>query len=158
MIRTGLLAIVFLSAPAYADTAPKLELPACDISGDANSCVRFLACVGNEGLWMDGQARGWNVGTIAAQRNDGPVCAGNWAAGTGPNGAGTAQYQCSDGSSGEVIYFAQDSSTGTVIARGVDNKGREIRAWSGEHVLKFLGDGDVNAAKLPCTDAPLLIG
>ena len=56
-----------------------------------------------------------------------------------------------------MIYFSQDSDTGTAIARGMDDMGRHIRAWTGENVLRYLGDGDVNAAKLPCTEAAIPI-
>lgn len=146
-----------LDLPGLSPGAEKLDLPECSLTGDANNCVRFLACVGTEGLWMDGQARGWNEGTLIGQRNDGVACAGSWTAGNGPMGSGTAGYECTDGSKGQVIYFAQDSLTGTVIARGMDDMGRHLKAWSGENVLKFLGDGDVDAAKLPCSDTPILL-
>lgn len=146
-----------LQVPGLEAEAPKLDLPACENTRDANNCARFLACVGRDGLWLDGQARGWNTGTLAAQRSDGAVCAGTWAAGVGPFGAGIARFECNDGSAGQVIYFSQDSQTGTAIARGMDNRGRVLRAWSGENVLQFLGDGDVKAAKLPCTAEPIPI-
>ena len=161
MIRFALLAslLFFLPPMAFpqAAEAPKPALPTCNLTQDAENCVRFLACIGKAGLWMDGQAHGWNTGTLVGLRNDGIFCTGEWSAGTGPGGAGTAEFFCSDNTSGEVIYVAQDSLTGTAIARGTDSAGREVRAWSGAHVLRFLGDGDVNAAKLPCTDAPLLL-
>ena len=144
-----------LQVPGLSDSAPKLKLPACENTRDANNCTRVLACVGQEGLWLDGQVRGWNSGTLAVQRNDGVVCAGTWAAGDGPLGSGTARVECNDGTTARVIYFNQDGETGTAIGRGMDSKGRQIRAWSGKNVLKYLGDGKVEAARLPCSDAPL---
>lgn len=141
-----------LQVPGLSDDVPKLELGECEIAQDQSNCTRVLACVGTEGLWLDGQVRGWNTGTVAAQRSDGVVCAGVWSADSGPFGGGTARIECSDGSVGQVIYFSQDSLTSTAIARGMDDKGRHIRAWSGEHVLRYLGDGDVDAAKLPCVE------
>ncbi|MEM9871998.1 MAG: hypothetical protein AAF822_12140 [Pseudomonadota bacterium] len=146
-----------LRVPGLSDTAPTLDLPACENTRDQNNCARVLACVGRDGLWLDGQARGWNSGSVAVQRSDGVVCAGTWAADDGPLGSGTARFECSDGSQGRVIYFSQDSLTGTAIARGMDDMGRHIRAWTGENVLQYLGDGDVEAAKLPCTDAAIPI-
>ena len=160
------LAVLVLSGPALADElrvpglgaeAPTLDLPACENTRDANNCARVLGCVGTDGLWLDGQVRGWNSGTLAVQRNDGVVCAGTWAAGDGPFGSGTARFECQDGSKGRVIYFSQDSETGTAIGRGMDDQGRHIRAWSGEHVLQYLGGGKVEAARLPCSDAPIPI-
>ncbi|MEL7166842.1 MAG: hypothetical protein AAGL96_15335 [Pseudomonadota bacterium] len=146
-----------LRVPGLSPDAPALDLPACDNTRDSNNCARVLACVGRDGLWLDGQARGWNAGTLAAQRSDGVVCAGTWSADQGPFGSGTARFECQDGSSGRVIYYSQDSLTGTAIARGLDSRGRAIRAWTGQNVLRFLGDGDVQAARLPCTDATIPI-
>ena len=146
-----------LSVPGLSPDTPKLELPACETTQDGNTCARVLACVGQDGLWLDGQARGWNTGTLAVQRSDGVVCAGKWAADQGPFGTGTARMECSDGTTARAIYYSQDSLTGTAIGRGVDSVGRTIRAWSGQNVLEFLGDGDVNAAKLPCADAAIPI-
>jgi len=146
-----------LHVPGLEAEDPMLDVPVCENTRDVNNCVRFLACVGQDGLWLDGQARGWEIGTMAAQRSDGVFCEGNWAARVGPLGSGTARFLCSDGSAGQVIYFSQDPLTGTTIARGMDNLGRIIRAWSGENVLQFLGDGDVEAAKLPCTTAKIPI-
>lgn len=161
MIRLVLPAtlVLFLPAGALADPlqvpglgsgTPKLDLPLCENTRDANNCARFLACVGQDGLWLDGQARGWEFGTLAAQRSDGAVCTGFWAAGVGPLGSGTARFECNDGSTGQVVYFSQDPGTGTTIARGMDDHGRIISAWSGKNVLRFLGDGDSEAARLPC--------
>lgn len=144
-----------LNIPGLSPDAQTLELPACENTRDENNCARVLACIGKDGLWLDGQARGWNTGTVAAQRNDGTVCAGVWAADSGPFGSGTARFECNDGSVGRVIYFTQDDQSGTAIARGMDSKGRHIRAWTGQNVLEFLGDGNVEAAKLPCSDAPI---
>ena len=146
-----------LSVPGLSPDTPKLALPPCENTQDDDNCARLLACVGQDGLWLDGQARGWNTGTLAAQRSDGVVCAGTWAADQGPFGTGTARMECADGTTARAIYYSQDSLTGTAIGRGVDSTGRAIRAWSGQNVLKFLGDGDVNAAKLPCTDAAIPI-
>ncbi|MEO1364302.1 MAG: hypothetical protein AAFU86_11060 [Pseudomonadota bacterium] len=168
MIRLVLPAtlVIFLAPPAQADElrvpglsedTRTLDLPACENTRDQDNCARVLACVGRDGLWLDGQARGWNSGSLAVQRSDGVVCAGAWAADDGPLGSGTARFECSDGSNGRVIYFSQDSDTGTAIARGMDDMGRHIRAWTGENVLRYLGDGDVNAAKLPCTEAAIPI-
>lgn len=132
------------------EPAPEKTVPACDlIEGSPENCVRTLACIGPDGLWFDGQARGWNSGTLIGTRSDGVPCTGQWAYG-GVLGSASAQLQCSDGLKARVIYFAQDSQTGTGIARGMDGTGRVVRAWTGANVLQFLGETDDAPAQLPC--------
>lgn len=164
VLPAGLL--FFVSTPLFAEGIEGLgmvpqprtpQMPECHLTQDAGNCVRFLACVGTDGLWVDGQVHGWNRGTLKGQRNDGAICVGVWTASDGPMGSGTADFECSDGSVGKVIYFSQDSLTGTAIGRGMDSKGRHVKAWSGDNVLTFLGDGDVDAARLPCQDTPVFL-
>lgn len=138
------------------DASPQLQLLACDNTGDASNCARTLACVGNDGLWFDGQARGWNEGVIVGQMSDGVVCGGHWAYGGVVNIA-RATLSCQDGTTARLTYFAQDSLTGTGKAFGFDNRGRRIRAWTGENVLAFLTPEGGTAPELPCTDAPIPI-
>ncbi|MEM6308521.1 MAG: hypothetical protein AAF754_00615 [Pseudomonadota bacterium] len=129
-----------------------LNLPPCILnSGSQDSCARTLACIGSNGLWFDGQARGWNSGTLVGIRSDGVPCAGTWAYGS-LIGSASAKFECKDGLSARAIYYAQDDETGTGIARGIDSKGRFIRAWTGKNVLQFFGQSDVERAKLPCTE------
>jgi hypothetical protein len=139
-----------LTLPGLGDGAAAPEaLPACteDRFGPQN-CVRFFACVGEEGLWLDGQAWGWNTGKILAVRNDGVACAGQWTA-DGPLGFGLAEASCQDGTTIEAVYTTRDEETGTVIGTGRDSAGRNIRAWSGLYVLDFLRGGD-GVPELPC--------
>lgn len=131
-------------------------LPECeaDLYGQ-NNCVRVLACIGDEGLWLDGQARGWGKGTILAVISDGTPCAGTWRA-DGPLGFGLAEATCEDGVTMQAVYTTRDDETGTAIGTGRDSLGRQIRAWSGLYVLDFLrGEGET--PKLPCgpTDIPI---
>lgn len=124
-------------------------LPACETDlYSENNCVRVLACVGDEGLWLDGQARGWNSGTILGVISDGTPCAGTWTA-DGPLGFGLAEATCEDGVTIEAVYTSRDDETGTAIGTGRDSLGRQIRAWSGLYVLEFLRDGE-DVPKLPC--------
>ncbi|MEO1556942.1 MAG: hypothetical protein AAFS01_10965 [Pseudomonadota bacterium] len=145
-----------IEVPGLTAPGPVLELPACENTQDDNNCARFLACIGREGLWVDGQARGWNAGTLAAQRSDGAVCQGRW---TYRDGLGIAdtRFECSDGSTGWAVYVSQDSSTGTGIADGIDSRGRRITAWTGASVIEFLTREGGGVAELPCTDATIPI-
>jgi hypothetical protein len=147
-----------LKVPGLSPEAPAtLDLPACENTRDDNNCARVLACFGLQGVYFDGQARGWGRGTLAGQRNDGVVCGGTWEAGTGPWGSGVARFRCEDGTQGQVMYFTQDPETGTAIGRGMDSTGRHIKGWSGHNVLEFLGEGDALNAELPCSTVPIPI-
>lgn len=148
LLPAGFCAFLAGALQAGGSDAPKLDLPACTITGDANSCSRTLACIGEEGLWFDGQARGFNRGTLVGQRSDGVVCAGTWA--YGALGTATANLECDDGLTGHVMYFTEDGRTGTGIARGIDSSGRIIKAWTGDKVLEFLGKTGEVTATLPC--------
>lgn len=118
------------------------------------NCVRALACIGDQGLWFDGEARGWDQGRIDGEMNDGTACSGEWTSG-GFMGTGNARLTCEDGTEIGIVYYTQDSVTGTVSGRGVDNRGRGIRGWSGLNVLEFLRDGPDSTPSLPCSDAPI---
>ncbi len=136
------------------DTLVELE-PCSDVQGDPRFCTRTLACLGNDGLWIDGMSQGWGQsGLLRGVRSDGVVCAGAWAYG-GVLGSATAEFLCTDGLTGAVIYFSQDPVTGTGIGRGTDSLGRPIQAWTGDNVLQFLGKGDMTVAALPCGENPI---
>lgn len=139
-------------APPPAAAAPPCE----NRPFEAESCSRFLACVGEDGLWLDGQARGWNTGTLAGTMSDGTTCTGSWwVAGDRPPGA---VFECSDGTAGRVRYVAQDSITGTGIAAGATGDGRAVRAWTGENVLAFLREeAGGPEALLPCVPEGILM-
>lgn len=123
---------------------------------DASNCVRVLACIGQGGVIFDGRAIGWDTGTVSGFTNQGVMCAGRWRSG-GFMGTGQAQMECEDGMTIAVLYYSQDSKTGTVIGRGTASDGREIRAWSGENVLRYLGRDGRIATHLPCgpVDVPM---
>jgi len=136
----------------------QMDMAACVTTGDSGSCVRILACVGSGGLWIDGQALGWNSGALIGRRSDGVMCTGTWSNGVESSRLPEVNFECGDGSSGTASFYYQDSLTGTAIATGTDTMGRRIDAWSGENVLRFLGNGNVKAAELPCTDRAIPIG
>ncbi len=120
------------------------------------NCVRVLACIGDEGLYFDGGALGWDTGSVVGAISDWVTCSGEWT-NDGPMGTGVAQLTCSDGNEIDVIYYRQDPETGTAIGRGTDAYGRTIQVWSGENVLEFLTpEGEVDAS-LPCVSGPLFI-
>ncbi|MEJ6403767.1 hypothetical protein [Yoonia sp. 2307UL14-13] len=144
MIRLILPAIILASNATAQDRGLCRNVPYSE-----ENCVRVLACIGDRGVFFDGNARGWDTGTVAGQMSDGTRCTGTWTAG-GPLGTGIAQMSYSDGAVVDVVYYSQDSITGTVIGEGKDNLGRRIQVWSGENVLQFLtGDGAYGPA-LPC--------
>ncbi|MEM7642658.1 MAG: hypothetical protein AAF366_09025 [Pseudomonadota bacterium] len=114
----------------------------------------MLACIGDDGLWFDGEARGWGRGTVAGMISDGTRCEGVWAYEAQGNTA-RSQLICDDGVEINVLYTQQ--GTGTGIGSGLDSKGRAVLAWSGAHLLRFLTpDGEVTA-RLQCGDAPIPI-
>jgi hypothetical protein len=167
MIRPALLICLFALPAAAQETVdpnrilPRSEAPAAPAPCqnrpyETSSCSRILACVGDDGLWLDGQARGWDTGTLTATASDGTTCTGTWWV-VGERRAG-AEMACSDGSRGWVRYVAQDSITGTGIAAGAMEDGRSIRAWTGENVLEYLREeAGGPEALLPCTSAGVLI-
>lgn len=143
-----------LSVPGLTpEVAPQVET--CDnVPFDQVNCVRVLACYGSEGLFFDGQARGWDRGAVTGVISNGVTCVGSWD-GDGPLGTGIAALTCSDGSTADVIYYNQDNETGTVIGQGRDSLGRDIKVWSGTNVLQFLmTDG---RPALPCVQGAIPI-
>lgn len=134
--------------------APQVQ--PCENTRDANNCARTLACIGNTGLWFEGEARGWNAGTLEGRMSDGTSCTGDWAYGDILNTA-TATLICEDGTTARLIYYAQDPLTGTGQARGIDNRVRSIRAWTGLNVLEFLTPEGQDRPILPCTETGIPI-
>jgi hypothetical protein len=126
----------------------------CVSTGEADNCVRVLACVGDDGLWFDGRAVGWDRGTIAGELSDGSVCTGTWRY----TGGITSEtfVSCDNGMEAAVLAIAQDLATGTTIGEGRTKGGRRISAWSGKYVMDFLGAG--GRPELPCTNAPIPLG
>lgn len=169
MIRLVLTALLAATGAAHADKptvlwppevaepreARPVEAP-CANTMRADNCSRVLACVGDDGLWLDGRADGWDQGTLSAELSDGTTCEGSWRVG-GPMGLGTAEMTCSDGREGGVVYTAQDGLTGTGIASGAMSDGAAIRAWTGRNVLEFL-TGEDGVPRLPCDAGAIPIG
>ncbi len=150
MIRLILPVTICITLPWGANADTTCE----NIPYSAENCVRTVACVGDQGLYFDGQARGWNEGAVTGQISDGVTCEGTWTS-DGPMGAGIAEMTCEDGTDIRVLYHTQDNETGALIGRGTDTRGRNIQVWSGTNVLAFLTkDGAVGPA-LPCTSGPI---
>jgi len=149
MFRTILPVIICLAGPLQAETASCENIP-----GSQDNCVRVLACIGDQGLHFDGQARGWDTGPVTGTISNGVNCKGNWTA-DDPGGAGFGQMTCEDGLKIEVLYYTQDNETGTAIGRGTDSIGQPVEIWSGQNVLEYLTpDGSVSA-RLPCMSGPI---
>jgi len=151
MIRAHLPAIaICLAGPVAAQQAEICE----NVPFDTANCVRVLACVGDSGLYFDGQAHGWDTGTVSGALSDGTACSGTWDSTGLP---GTSEMTCDDGTQIGVVYTTIDNTTGTVIGGGSDSQGRRIEGWTGTKVLEYLTpDGRVDA-ELPCGPAPILI-
>lgn len=150
------------SAPAQTLSVPGLDgqspaPSACsNIPYSQDNCVRVLACIGDAGLWFDGEALGWNQGAVRGRISDGSGCTGKWRS-DGPMGTGLATLECDSGLAADVVYTTQDNETGTVSGIGRDNSGRAIRVWSGENVLDFLTPRGSVGAELPCEAGPIPI-
>lgn len=167
LVLSGIVLLFSSSLALAGDTldleklAPKKDrsatLPVCEnIPYDQANCVRALACLGNEGVYFDGQAHGWDTGIVIGFLDDGTPCEGTWIAG-GPNKPGKADLSCANGVDANVLYHTLDNETGTVIGSGQDNLGRNITVWSGEKVLQFLRGKNDDTPVLPCGPAPIPI-
>ena len=105
--------------------------------------------MGEDGLWFDGRADGWNRGTVTGRLSDGTACAGTW--GYAWHGmTARVEFRCDDGRSGRARYTAQDPETGTGIGRGRMSDGTSVRAWTGRNVLDYLTPEGERRALLPC--------
>jgi len=151
----GVFALLFGSA-VFADQPP--AGPACEgLPYSTDNCVRVLACIGQGGLWFDGQARGWNEGTVQGATSDGVACSGRWRSG-GFLGTGSSRMECADGRQVAVVYFMQDNETGTVVGRGQDDRGTGITVWTGQNVLEYLTPRGTVGASLPCGPMSIPVG
>jgi|GEM_PF-317081 len=142
-----LVAYAFGFGIVWADPLP------CEVKeGSADSCVWLLACIGDDGRWMDGRATGWDAGPLEAASNDGVACTGNWTTSDSFAG-GRADVFCDAGMTASVMYFSQDPATGTVSGCGMTNWGEIVEAWSGKNVLEYFRGGDpTEGAVLRCGD------
>ncbi len=143
-----------LHLPGLSPDAPATQELCENIPNSQENCVRVLACVGDAGVYFDGQARGWDEGPVLGRLSTGETCEGGWRS-DGPGGTGLSSLSCSDATKVDVVYYSQDSETGTVIGRGLDSQGRHIRVWSGENVLTYLTDDGETA--LPCAQGAIPI-
>lgn len=149
MIRTLLPVLIFLAVPAAAQTVPRVLEGPCIADEGPHSCVKNLACIGDEGRWFEGRAFGWGSGVLVGRTSDGVVCEGTWE--IEPSGYGRTEVACEDGTSAEVVSEYQDYETGTSIGRGITSSGEEIRSFSGENVVEYLTEDGIPV--LPCGDA-----
>ena len=163
MIRSIVVALAVSSGHAAAEApgtvigpprtaAPREASPAaepCENTRDGDNCSRVLACMGEDGLWFDGRADGWNAGTLRGRMSDGTTCAGEWGYAWHGMTAWVA-FQCDDGRTGRGRYTAQDPETGTGLGRGELSDGTAFRAWTGRNVLDFLTPEGERRALLPC--------
>ena len=157
MIRPSLLAAFCLATPLAAEQDLRPDLGVCqNIPFSQQNCVRVVGCIGDQGLQIDGRARGWDRGTVFGEMSDFTQCQGTWDS-DGPLGTGIAHLTCTDGTTMDVIYYNQDNITGTVIGRGQDSLGRQIQVWSGENVLDFLTPDGSDIAYLPCASGDIPI-
>lgn len=141
-------AVLGAPRPAGPEAEAAPERP-CENTRRADNCSRVLACVGEEGLWFDGRADGWDQGALSGRLSDGRSCHGDW----GYDWLGltaAVRFACEGGLTGRARFTAQHPETGTGIGRGATNEGDEIRAWAGENVLRFLTPEGERRASLPC--------
>lgn len=147
-----ILPAVFLCANL---TTPANAQGVCNnIPYSQKNCVRVLACVGDAGVTFDGQARGWDTGSVTGTMSDGTACSGTWTS-DGPLGTGFATMTCDNTTTIDVLYYSQDGITGTTIGRGTDSTGRPVQAWSGKNVLQFLTGPGAFGPALPCVQGDI---
>ena len=147
MIRRILPVTICFAAPVAAETCENVPY-------SQENCVRVLACIGDQGLYFDGEARGWDEGPASGVISNGVTCSGTWTA-DGPFGAGMGQMTCESGIDIGIIYHTQDNETGTVIGNGSDTLGRPIQIWSGQNILEFLTPDGAVSPRLPCLSGPI---
>lgn len=108
----------------------------CDTQpGHANSCTPIFACIGENGEYFQGQARGWGeLGLLRGRTASGAHCSGFWQR-DGEVGFGTAKINCSNGTRTEVMWNARYREAGYFVGSGSDNKDRKVLAWTGHDIL-----------------------
>ena len=136
-----------LTVPGLTDEPTEQASTCKNVPYSTSNCVRVLACVGDGGVYFDGEARGWDTGSVTGYLSNGPTCTGTWTS-NGLGGTGLSSLTCDGGIRVDVIYFNQDNETGTVIGSGRDSLGRNLRVWTGENVLAYLSSS--GAPALPC--------
>ena len=130
------------------ETTRAPEAP-CENTRDEGNCSRILACIGEDGLWFDGRADGWNRGTVTGRLSDGTACEGTWRYDILGLTA-SVRFGCEDGRRGRARFTAQDPETGTGIGRGTTADGAAVRIWGGRRVLDYLTPEGERRAFLPC--------
>lgn len=80
MIGAPLSAENTLNLPGMTPELPSIQaLPVCEsMPYEQKNCVRVRACVGDQGLWFDGQAHGWDAGEVLGVLSNGVPCVGKW--------------------------------------------------------------------------------
>lgn len=139
---------------------PKGEVPArvtdlsCVLTECPDSCTRFLACIGDDGLWLNGRSRG--RGTVDGIVSDGRTCGGVWS----QDEAGASARVFCEGlglMSARATY--QDRYTGPTTGTGVSVDGKVgVTFWSGLNVQDLL-DPETGERKgpPPCIPAEALV-
>lgn len=103
--------------------------------GKSSSCTPILACIGGEGEFFQGQARGWGqLGILRGKTGSGAHCSGFWQRGNAL-GVGQAKINCSNGTRAEVFWNARHRETGFFVGSGEDSENRSVLAWTGHEVL-----------------------
>ena len=119
--------------------------------GTHQHCSHVFACMGEEGEYFWGQARGWGEIGLLRGKTSVAHCSGFWQRGD-LVGMGKARINCSDGIFAEVVWnkvLKQDlppSSSPSFQGTGRDSLGRGVVAWTGAAALAQLkeakGAGD----------------
>lgn len=138
--------IFFPSATTAENLPPKPVIPKvpdlpCVVAQGTDSCTKFVGCFGDDGLYFYGHARGRGQGQLRAKRNDGVICEGHWVA-RNSFGAGQADFECTNGEKGRVLYTLQDDYTGTAIGSGKTENKIPLQMWSGKHLIEYFSSKD----------------
>lgn len=103
--------------------------------GFKRHCSPVFACIGNEGEYFQGRARGrGDIGLVRGRTGSGAHCSGFWQR-DAASGEGQSKLNCSDGMRAEVRWDVRDSTSGYFVGTGKDSQNRAVLFWVGQSYI-----------------------
>lgn len=108
----------------------------CPVGHDENAhCTPVFACIGSEGDFFQGRARGrGDIGLVRGRTGSGSHCSGFWQRDE-VLGTGQSKLNCSDGMRAEVRWDPRKKETGYFVGTGQDSLDRPVLFWVGHFYL-----------------------